>query len=126
MKFFIYLYISNILIPLLTMAAGYFMYKHTPKNINSFIGYRTSLSKKNQDVWEFSNKYAGKVMLITGSVLLILSVIVPLFFIHTDENIFSTFFTAAALTEVGILLCTLIPMNNKIKRTFDENGNRRK
>ena len=126
MGFFIYLYISNILIPILITAAGYFMYKHTTKNINSFIGYRTPLSRKNKDVWEFSNKYCGKVMLITGSVLLILSVLVPLFFIHTDENTFSTFFTATALTEIGILICTLIPVNNKIKRTFDENGNRRK
>ena len=38
--------------------------KKAPKEINSVFGYRTSMSMKNKDTWEFAHKYCGKVKYI--------------------------------------------------------------
>ena len=46
MWFFIAMFICNLLIPLIMLVCGYFMYKKPPKEINSVVGYRTKMSKK--------------------------------------------------------------------------------
>ncbi|MCP2037872.1 SdpI family protein [Chryseobacterium sp. HSC-36S06] len=50
-------------------AAGLFMLKFPPKKINFLYGYRTNSSMKNQERWDFAQKYAAKEMMITGLVL---------------------------------------------------------
>ena len=37
----------NMIVPAITILAGWFMWKHSPKEINSIIGYRTKRSMKN-------------------------------------------------------------------------------
>ena len=51
--------------------AGAIMYLFPPKNINSFYGYRTSKSMKNQETWTFAQKYSS-VKMIQSSVFLLL------------------------------------------------------
>lgn len=38
--------------------SGGMLFKFPPKNINGVIGYRTSMSIKNKDTWNESQKYA--------------------------------------------------------------------
>lgn len=45
------------------------MLKFPPKKINFLYGYRTNSSMKNQERWDFAQKYAAKEMMITGLVL---------------------------------------------------------
>ena len=53
MGFFIFMFICNLLIPLLMIICGYFMRRKPPKEINGLIGYRTAMSRKNKDTWDF-------------------------------------------------------------------------
>ena len=46
MGFWIFMFLSNELIPILMLLFGWIFKKHPPKNINSVYGYRTSMSKK--------------------------------------------------------------------------------
>lgn len=61
MVFFMTMFVCNLLIPLVMLIGGYFMYKHPPKKISGIIGYRTSRSRMNEDTWSFAHEYCGKV-----------------------------------------------------------------
>lgn len=55
------------LIPLICIAIGGAILRFfPPKKINSFYGYRTPRSMKNQENWDFAQKYAGQLMLSWG------------------------------------------------------------
>ena len=51
------------------------MLKYPPKKINYFIGYRTLQSMKNENNWNFANKYCGKAWIIIGIIMLIMTVV---------------------------------------------------
>jgi len=54
---------------LIFMLTGLIMLKFPPKKINSLYGYRTNSAMKNQDRWDFSQKYAAIEMIKLGGLL---------------------------------------------------------
>lgn len=104
---------------------GRLMLAHTPREINSVFGYRTAMSMKNQDTWEFSHKYSGRLWFRCGLVLLPLSAI-PLLFV-LDKDI-----TTVSVAGLIVMFLQLIPMLGTIslteaalRRIFDKDGVRR-
>ena len=67
---------SILLIPLMIIVVGYLMVKFPPKKINYVVGYRTLKSMKNIDNWNFANKYCGKLLMITGFIMLLISFLI--------------------------------------------------
>lgn len=55
-----------------------------PKKINYLYGYRTRTSMKNQQVWDFSQRYSGIKMVQSGLVLIALSFLIVL--INLNES----------------------------------------
>lgn len=49
----------NLLIPAIMLIAGRLFSKKAPKDINWIIGYRTTMSMKNEDTWAFAHQIAG-------------------------------------------------------------------
>jgi len=47
--------------------------KFPPKKINDFYGYRTTASMKNQEVWDFAQRYSGIRMIEVGLFLMLIS-----------------------------------------------------
>ena len=62
MGFWIFMLIMDLLLPFTMIGFGRYFMKKAPKEINSVFGYRTSMSMKNKDTWEFAHKYCGKVL----------------------------------------------------------------
>ena len=62
MGFWIFMLIMDLLLPFTMIGFGRYFMKKAPKEINSVFGYRTSMSMKNKDTWEFAHKYCGKVV----------------------------------------------------------------
>lgn len=58
---------------------GFLMLKFPPKKINGLYGYRTSSAMKNQEIWNFSQKYASIEMIKLGTFLTLSSIIGLLF-----------------------------------------------
>lgn len=125
MGFFIVMFISNILVAIIMIVGGYFMYKHPPKKINSIIGYRSTMSMKNEDTWRFAHDVCGRIWLKVGVVTLIAAIIVQLPFLHADESTVGNLSMIVNFSEVFILLLSIIPVERKLKATFDESGNRK-
>lgn len=63
------------IVPIITILAGYLMYKHPPKKINPIVGYRTRKSMKNKKNWNKANKYCGIVWIKAGIINLIISTV---------------------------------------------------
>ncbi len=69
------LMICTFLIPVIQVIAGWMMRYHTPKQISSWIGYRTMRSTKNEAAWFFANRYCGKLWLTAGVGMLALTAV---------------------------------------------------
>lgn len=118
-----FLFISNLIVPIIMVIAGYVLNKKSPKKINMFFGYRTVRSSMNQDTWDFAQKYAGKLWIRVGMVLLIGGILIQLPFIHGSESTFTILETVLICIQLVVLLATIIPVERALKQTFDEYGN---
>ena len=65
MGFWIFMLIMDLLLPFTMIGFGRYFMKKAPKEINSVFGYRTSMSMKNKDTWEFAHKYCGNTLLVS-------------------------------------------------------------
>jgi uncharacterized membrane protein len=54
---------------------GALMYVNPPKKINYLYGYRTGSSMKSQDRWDFAQKFSSLLMIKTGAVLTVVSLL---------------------------------------------------
>ena len=82
---------SLFMMPLMTgvifIIAGYIVLKFPPKKINSFYGYRTSSSMKNQERWDFAQVYSSILMIYSGLGLTLLSVFGLLFKLSEGQGV---------------------------------------
>ncbi len=116
--------LSNLLIPSTMVIFGAIWTFSEVGYINSIIGYRTLMSMKNQETWEYAHRYYGKIIFRSGLILLIITT----FFImdfkeHTDFSAISLF---VLLFQLVIILLPIIPTEKKLKDNFDEKGRRKK
>ena len=66
--------IMDLIVPIAMIGFGKMFVNRPPKNINDLFGYRTAMSMKNRDTWEFAHRYCGKLWFRLGLVLLVISV----------------------------------------------------
>ncbi len=125
MWFFITMFICNMLMPLIMIIGGYFMYKKTPKEINGVVGYRTKTSKKNKDTWMFAHDYCGRLWLKLGTALLVTTIIVQIPFMHSIDDVIGIVTLIVETLQLVVLIGSIIPVEKALKKTFDENGIRR-
>ena len=124
MTFFICMFICNMLIPLTMLIAGYCMFKHTPKEINGIIGYRTPRSCQNIDTWNFAHDYCGRLWFKIGIIMSIITILSHLPFIHSDSNAIGVLTWILVSVQTAVLLISIAPVERALKRTFDKNGKR--
>ena len=119
------LWICSLLVPVIVIITGRMMWKHYPKNINGLIGYRTTLSMRNIDTWKFANEYCGRLWYRTGLLMLIFSIIICLLFFKASYN--TAFMASLILIAIQciILVATIFPTENALKREFPEEETRR-
>ena len=125
MGFWIFMLCTVLLVPLIMLFFGLYFKNKSPKEINSLFGYRTTMSMKNKDTWEFAHHYCGRLWLVLGMIMLPLSVIPMFFFIKQSTDVVGT---AGAILEIIQIIVLLIPIystEKALKKEFDENGNRR-
>ncbi len=115
----------NLLIPAIMLGAGKLFTKNTPKDINWIIGYRTTMSMKNEDTWAFAHKVAGVFWWKWGWVALVITVVGMLLLLGRSVELVSTagcFLMFAQLIPVF----AVIPHTEKaLHNTFDKDGKRK-
>jgi len=115
------------MLPLIILAFGLFTRIGLPRRVNWFIGYRTSLACKNQDTWAFAHRYWGKLMIVFGFILTVLSIVGMLLIARgvfaLDPVLISGISAIAALAAV---IVSIIPTEMALRKAFDKNGERRR
>ncbi len=125
MGFWIFMLAVDLFTPLLMLCIGRWFLKKPPRDINAFIGYRTTMSMKNKDTWLFAHQTCGKLWFWTGLVSLIPSVFPLLFCIGADTSTVSLAGVAVMCVQMILLLATIIPVEMALRRHFDKDGNRK-
>jgi len=100
-------------------------YEKAPKEINSVFGYRTSMSMKNKDTWEFAHKYCGKVWYVCGMVMLPITVIFMLLVIGKNEDCVGSIGGIICGVQLIPLIGSILPTEIALRKNFDKNGTRR-
>lgn len=125
MWFWVFMLIMELLLPFTMVGLGKHFLKTAPKEINMIFGYRTTMSMKNKDTWEFAHKYFGKIWLISGVVLLPVSMIVMILVIGKSDDFISVVGIILSVIQLIPLIGSIIPTEKALRKTFDQNGTRR-
>lgn len=121
MGFWWFLFVCNLLIPLAMVVTGYMMWKHAPKKINGTVGYRTTRSMRNTETWKFAQEYCGRLWWKTGWVLTVLTILAQLPFMKQDTNAVGILSLVLVSVQLFLMLLTIIPTENALKKKFDHN-----
>ena len=126
MGFWLFTLACGLLIPLTMLGFGrYFQKTGGPRAINMLFGYRTPMSTKNRETWEFAHRYFGKLWYRLGAGLLPASLAALLAVAGQDTETISL--TTGILTGVQLffLLLPIAFTEAALRRTFDKRGNRK-
>jgi uncharacterized membrane protein len=89
-----------------------------PKKINSFYGWRSNFSMKNQDVWDEAQR-TGSILLVAGGCALLLAGLVVYFLLHSKSEI---------VTLVGVVatfIVIFVTGEIRLHRIFNKDGSRK-
>lgn len=120
MWFWWFMFVCDLLIPLILMIAGRMMWKHCPKKINDIYGYRTRRSKRNMETWKFAHDYCGRLWWKWGSILLIISAVVHFPFVHSDEDTIGILGAILCVVQLLILFATIFMTESALKKEFPD------
>lgn len=124
MIFGIILLCFNLVIPLLMLLIGRVFIKNPPKSVNWVYGYRTTRSMQNQETWDFAHQECGKVWTRIGLISLPISVAasLPLLWMQ-GENAQGILSCVIEGLQIIILLASIVPVEQALKKRFDTSGN---
>ena len=113
------------LIPVLCFIFGILLYKHEPKKINGYYGYRTVRSMKNEDTWKFANNLLGRLWLGGGAVLIVISAAAVLAVNASRPDMFSAVSGLAVIMDLVFMAASIIRVESALKKRFNDDGSRR-
>ena len=125
MGFWVFMLFMDLLIPFTMTGFGRYFLKSAPKEINTIFGYRTTMSMKNKDTWIFAHHYCGKLWYVSGIISLIITAIALIPVMRETEDTIGAVGGVLCGMQMIPLIGSIIPTEKALRRTFDNNGNRR-
>lgn len=122
MAFWLFMYIVTLLIPGSLLLIWYMCPKF--KKINLKSGYRSTRSMKNQDTWDFSQKYCSKISLYMFFPTLIVSLLIMPLQIHQSIGIIGLIGFVVTMIQMLSYIVVIVKTETELKKHFDENGMR--
>ena len=123
--FWIFMLVFILMIPLLMLGFGKSFMKNPPTEINPGYGYRTAMSSKNQETWDFAQRYMGRVWYQAGRVLLVPSAVPPLLVLGRDVGVVGVVGLAVCGVQLVVMLGSILVTERALKKNFDKNGKRK-
>jgi uncharacterized membrane protein len=96
------LFTMPLLVGIIFMIAAFIMLKFPPKKINMLYGYRTASSMKNQEQWDFAQRYSSKLMIYCGFGLTLSSILGLIIKVSEGTGVFIS--TTMMIITILILL----------------------
>lgn len=126
MGFWIFMLAMDLIVPTALLALGRRFMKSAPGKVNPNSGYRTNMSMKNQETWEFAHRYCGKVWWIMGLIMLPATVAAMLFVLGADTGCVSLVGAVVCGAQLVPPLFSIIPTELALRRNFDKEGRRKR
>lgn len=123
MGFWVFMLLMNLVIPVTMIGFGKLFLCRPPKEINAVFGYRTAMSTKNKDTWEFAHHYCGRIWYIAGWIILPVSVIVSLLMLGKDDDTIGIYSGVLCTIQIVLIITSIIPTEAALKKNFDKYGN---
>jgi len=117
---YVFLAVETMIIPLIMFFIGIAWKKHAPKKINYIYGYRTKMSMKNADTWEFAHKYTGRLWYVLGGILTIITSIFILAFMNSES--FEEIVLILNYANLAVLISSIFFVEIALKKNFDKQG----
>lgn len=124
MVFLIFMILITLLVPLTLIFFGNYFIRHAPADINAVFGYRTKMSMKNKQTWEFAHKYIGKLWLRLGLIMLPFSIIPMIFTAGKTEDVIGITGGVIEFIQIALMIFTIFPTEKALKKNFDKYGKR--
>lgn len=125
MGFWLFMLVMELLFPAMMIGIGKSFQKAAPKDINPIYGYRTAMSMKNRDTWEFAHRHCGRLWFKLGLILLPVNLIPMLLVIWQSEDVVGNVGTVLCIINLVVIIASIFPTEAALKRTFDQDGNRK-
>ena len=127
MNFCIFMLVMNLLTPLVMIIYGRVFEKKPPKIARSkfAFGYRTVMSMRNEETWEYAHRFFGKLWFRFGIAVGLISIIVLFFFIGKDKDTVGFAGMIICYVQLVAMLLPVIPTELALRRRFDKYGNRK-
>ena len=125
MGFWVFMLLMNVMVPFTMIGFGKMFLHHIPDEINGVFGYRTRMSTKNRDTWEFAHQFCGRLWFIFGLILLPLSIVPMFFVIGQSEETIGNLGGVICIVQCAFLVGSIFPTERALRKNFDRNGMRR-
>lgn len=122
MGYWLFMLAVILLMPLTMIIFGRHFMHNPPKDINGSYGYRTSMSMKSRETWDFSHRYFGKLWFILGLILLPLSAAAMLFLLGKSVGTIGNASIVIMAVQLVFVIFPIFPTEAALKRNFDSNG----
>ncbi len=123
MGFWIFMAANCMLVPVLMIVIGHVFVKHPPRDINGIYGYRTSMSRKNRQTWNFAHYYCGKLWWKVGWVMCFLTLLLVLPIMGKGDDVIGLAVGSWICLECIVMVATIGIVERALKSKFDRNGN---
>jgi len=123
--FWLFMLIMVMFIPLTIILWGRLFMKKTPQTINYIYGYRTTMSMKNKDTWNFAHKHCSKIWYYSGMILLPLSISGMLFCMGSEVGTIGTIGGILVGIQTLVLIASIFPTSIALHKQFDKDGMRK-
>ncbi|MDD3404558.1 MAG: SdpI family protein [Hespellia sp.] len=120
---YIFLFVCSLLVPLSMILLGYKWKDKPPKDKNGVSGYRTTMSRLNDTTWKYAHKYWGKINLVLGIILIILTI--SIFILSRKYADFEKLITYLVFVQLGVMTLTIIPTEILLNRRFTKQGTKK-
>jgi hypothetical protein len=119
--------VMNLLTPLVMIIFGRVFEKKPPKiGMSKFaFGYRTIMSMRNAETWEYAHRFFGKLWFRFGIALGVISIIALFFVIGKDKDTVGFAGMIICYVQMAVMLIPVIPTEISLRRNFDKNGKRK-
>ena len=121
--FWLSMLIMSFLVPVLVFGLGIHWTKNGgPKEMNSRVGYKTSMSSKNIDTWRYAHILCGKIWRLIGPFMMAPSIMVMVSVKGHDTMTIGVCMMALVSLQAIFVLSFVIPVEFALKRRFDKDG----